>query len=324
MARKPINTGSNANVGDGDTLRAAFIKVEDNFTELYASPLFSGDILISGNEISATRSNDDLILRPSGTGSVKMDSLTVDDNIQITDNTIKTTVSNSDLELSASGTGTVLVRGNIDVNGGNIDDTVIGGSTAVAGTFTTATATTSATINNITISNNTITINASNTDLNLTANGSGNVSISGFKFPSSDGSTGQFLKTDGAGNLGFATAGTTLNHSDIADSTVTVSSSATAELNKFDSTVHRSARYFISVSDVTNNRFEFIEANLVFGPSADSTIEAFLTVFGSVTNHTTSLVTLSADVLNGEVRLLANTISNNAHVFKIQRVAIDV
>ncbi len=324
MARLPIDTGSNANAGDGDTLRAAMIKAEANFVELYASPLFSGDILISGNEISATRSNDDLVLKPSGTGSVTMNSLTVDSNIKITDNRIRTTTSDSSLDLSAAGTGKVVVSGNVDINGGNIDNTVIGATTAVAGTFTTATATTSATIKDVTISNNNISTNASNIDLNLTANGTGKVSISGFKFPTTDGSTGQFLKTDGSGNLGFATAGTSLSHSDIADSTVTVSSSATTELNKFDSTAHRSARYFISVSDATNNRFEFIEASLVFGPSADSSIEAFLTVFGSTTNHTTSLVTLSADVLNGEVRLLANTISNDAHVFKIQRVAIDV
>jgi hypothetical protein len=36
MAKKIINTGSSANRGDGDPLRTAFNKINDNFTELYA------------------------------------------------------------------------------------------------------------------------------------------------------------------------------------------------------------------------------------------------------------------------------------------------
>ena len=36
MAQKNINIGSSANKGDGDPLRTAFSKAEDNFTDLYA------------------------------------------------------------------------------------------------------------------------------------------------------------------------------------------------------------------------------------------------------------------------------------------------
>lgn len=36
MAQQTINIGSSANKGDGDPLRTAFDKVNDNFTELYA------------------------------------------------------------------------------------------------------------------------------------------------------------------------------------------------------------------------------------------------------------------------------------------------
>ena len=36
MAQKNINIGSSANKGDGDPLRTAFSKAEDNFTELYS------------------------------------------------------------------------------------------------------------------------------------------------------------------------------------------------------------------------------------------------------------------------------------------------
>ena len=47
---------------------------------------------------------------------------------------------------------------------------------------------------------------------------------------------GQFIKTDGSGNLSFATAGATLNNSDLADATTTVATSATSTLNQFDKT----------------------------------------------------------------------------------------
>ena len=83
MARIDLNVGTNANTGDGQTLRSAMQNVNTMFTELYESPLFSGDITVSGNNISANRSNDDLVLAPSGTGSVTAPKLVVDENRQL-------------------------------------------------------------------------------------------------------------------------------------------------------------------------------------------------------------------------------------------------
>ena len=195
MARINLNVGSNANDGTGDTLRAAMQNVNTMFTEIYASSLFDDGIQLSGNEIRATRSNDDLVLTPSGTGIVTMDSLTVDSNINITDNEIKTTVSNSDLKLTASGTGSVVIA-KADVNGGAIDNTTIGATTPAAGTFTTVTANTSATLDGVMIKDNTVSANESNADLELSGNGTGTVSINGITFPTSDGSANQELKTN--------------------------------------------------------------------------------------------------------------------------------
>ena len=323
MARITLNVGSNANDGTGQTLRSAMQDVNTMFTELYASPLFADGISISGNNISANRTNDDLVLSPSGTGSVVMEKLLVDSKISITDNEIQTTQSNSNLVLSASGTGSVVIA-NADINGGNIDNTVIGGTTPAAGTFTTLTVNGSMTMDGVTIADNTISANASNSDLELTGNGTGTVSLSGFKFPTADGTANQLLKTDGNGNLGFATAGATLNHSDINDNTTTVASSATTEIDSFASATYRSAKYFISISDATNDRYEIVEANLIHGPSADSTTEAYLTVFGSTTSHTDPLCTFTADIDDGNVRLLATNITSDSTVFKFQRTLIDL
>jgi len=327
MAQQTLNIGSTANDGTGDTLRAAMDKVNDNFNEIYASPIISDFITITGNEIRANRSNDDLVLEPSGSGVVTAPALTIDSNINITDNAIKTTQSNSDLILEPNGSGSVVIA-KVDINSGSIDNTVIGANTAVAGTFTTLTANTSASIDGVVISDNTITT-TSNADLELTGAGTGTVSIEGLKFPTSDGTTGQFLKTDGAGNLGFATATATLSHSDINDNTSTVASSATTVIDTFDSATYRSAKYYISISDTTNDRYEMVEANVVHGPSADSTTEAYITVFGELSNYSSDGSTLpiaqfSVDVLNGNVRLKATNITSDSTVFKFQRTTIDL
>ena len=182
------------------------------------------------------------------------------------------------------------------------------------------------TTDGVTITDNTISSNASNADLELSGNGTGTVSISGFSFPTADGSADQVLKTDGAGNIGFVTISSpsTLNHSEIGDNTATVATSATTVIDSWSSASYRSAKYFISISDVTNSRFEIVEATLVHGPSADSTTEAYITVFGSTTSHTIPLCTFTADIDDGNVRLLATNITSDSTVFKFQRTLIDL
>jgi len=62
-------------------------------------------------------------------------------------------------------------------------------------------------IGNITVTGATNTISSTNTNGNIviTPNGSGEVIIDGLVHPQADGTAGQFLKTDGSGNLDFAT-----------------------------------------------------------------------------------------------------------------------
>ena len=56
---------------------------------------------------------------------------------------------------------------------------------------------------NLDVNGNSI-VSTSNGNIAITPNGSGKVVIDGLSHPTSDGSTGQFLKTDGSGNLSFA------------------------------------------------------------------------------------------------------------------------
>ena len=190
------------------------------------------DNLTFNDSTISSSSNSNINITPGGTGVVNISNLTIDGEINITDNVIKTTNSNSDLVISPSGTGQV-VMSKADIDSGTIDNTVIGSSTAVAGTFTTLSTTAAITVDGITLDDNTISTNASNANLELTGNGTGGVTISGFVFPTSDGTDGQFIKTNGAGTLSFASAGASLSHSDIADASVTVSASSATQMDSF-------------------------------------------------------------------------------------------
>jgi hypothetical protein len=275
-----------------------------------------GSLTLSGNDITSS-SNADINITPGGTGTIVISDLTIDSNINITDNEIKATASNSNLEISPSGSGQVVIA-KADINSGTVDNTVIGGTTPLAGTFTTLTANTSAVIDGVTITDNTITSNASNAPLELTGNGSGGVTISGFTFPTTDGSSGQFISTNGLGVLSFATAGATLSYSDIADATTTVGTSTTTVINTFAKASYRSAKYFISITDATNTRYEIVEANVTHNGS-----DAFISTFGSTTNYTGGLAVFSAGVNGSNVEVKATNITADSCVFKFQRIAID-
>ena len=174
--------------------------------------------------------------------------------------------------------------------------------------------------------NNVITTNSSNADLELSGNGSGGVRISGFVFPTSDGSSGQALKTDGAGTLSFATVGATLNHSALADATTTVASSSQSVLNTFSASSYRSAKYYISITDAENTKYEFVEANVTHNGS-----DAFISTFGSTSNFepdgsssTATPVSFAADINSGNVRVLVTNPTNDSMVFKFQRLVMNV
>jgi hypothetical protein len=64
MAQQTINVGTNPNDGTGDTLRGAFIKTDDNFTELYSG---KQNTLISGTNIKTINSTSLL-----GSGNVSV------------------------------------------------------------------------------------------------------------------------------------------------------------------------------------------------------------------------------------------------------------
>ena len=134
------------------------------------------------------------------------------------------------MELDASGTGKI-VFGSIDLDGGSIDNVVIGGTTPAAGTFSSLsigdnTLSSSGTI----ITDNVVKAKLSNDNIEFTGSGTGSVIINGFTLPNSDGATGQFLRTDGSKTLTFQTVPIALGETQIQDAQNTIGFASTTEL----------------------------------------------------------------------------------------------
>jgi fibronectin-binding autotransporter adhesin len=167
MAQQTIGIGSSANDGTGDPLRTAFTKINTNFSELYgdtaeandlledASPQLGGNLDINGWNIVSARTNEDIVLVPSGTGGV------IASGIRLAGTTI-----------SADDSSTVNINEGLNVDGA----ATIEGAATLSSTLavTGATTLTTTTIDNLTIADNNIS-SGSNADINITPGGTGDV-----------------------------------------------------------------------------------------------------------------------------------------------------
>jgi hypothetical protein len=105
MAKQTIDLGTLGGAdGTGDSIRTAGAKINNNFTELYATSAVQSHIGMSQNEITSTQSNADIVLKPSGTGSISFPA------IKFNDNNIETTRTNDDLKFVPSGAGSFVVN----------------------------------------------------------------------------------------------------------------------------------------------------------------------------------------------------------------------
>ena len=385
MAKQTIDLGTLGGAdGTGDSIRTAGVKINSNFTELYATSAVQSQIGMSQNEITSTQSNADIVLKPSGTGSisfpaiqfndnniettrtnddikfvpsgtgsvkiesfsfndntlstnqsnadiqltpsgsgtVRMSQITIDSNVNINDNEIKSTSSNSDMILAANGAGSIKIS-SIDMAQGTIDNTVIGSTTPALATFNEITVPT-LNADAVRITDNKITLTRSNEDMEVNGLGTGLVIINNFSLPNQQGSTGQVLRTDGAGTLDWFTSPILLGISDIQDNRVTISfeetteidavtatgvhnriESGTAVINHFEPTKYDSAWYLAVNRDDVSDEFEVVKHSLCRGVTNDgSTTDAFVSSSASAQTGTNNHVVTTADRTDTLVRLL--------------------
>ena len=159
----------------------------------------------------------------------------------------------------------------------------------------------------------------SNDNLELSGSSSGTTTISGLSYPTINGTTNYVLKTNGNSTLSWTSSPITLSRSLITDGTATISSSSATVIDSFTAATYRSAKYHIQVVDATNSRYEIIEANITHDGS-----NAYVSTFGRTTNYSEDLISLSADINSGSVRLLGTINNSHSHVIKFVRRIINI
>ena len=195
-------------------------------------------------------------------------------------------------------------------------------------------------VDNITINGNAITSTDSNGNITITPNGSGKVILDGLSHPTSDGSAGQFLKTDGSGNLSFGTVVSTLSlaadtgsndsvstgetitftggegiDTVVSDNTITISAENASDSNKGVATFN-TASFAVSSGDVTIKAAGVTNAQLA-GSIANSklvndgiTIGSDDTSLGGTITDLNGLTSIDVDNITLDGNTLSTTNSN--------------
>ena len=154
--------------------------------------------------------------------------------------------------------------------------------------------------------------------------GSGGLVIANgaISFPTSDGTSGQVLVTDGNGVVSFADQTTISATSAVGvhathTSNTKIHTSATAVVvDSFPTSSYRSAKYMIQVDNTDNtNEFQTSEALLVHNGSA-----TFMTEYGQVATGAT-IATIDSDISEGRVRLIVTPLKTNTKI-NVTRLAV--
>ena len=152
-------------------------------------------------------------------------------------------------------------------------------------------------------------VSASNGNISITPNGSGKVILDGLSHPTSDGSAGQFLKTDGSGNLAFATVTTDLS----GDSTPQLGGNLDVNGNSIVSASNGNIA-------ITPNGSGKVVLDGLSHPTADGSSGQVLTTdgagnlsFTSKTVDTTNLVDDTTPQLGGDLDINGNTIVSTSN-----------
>ena len=259
-------------VGTGDSPQFTGIEL-GHASDTTITKASSGDLNIEGNIIYRAGGTD-VPVSDGGTGASTL-----------TDNAV----------LTGTGSSAITAEGNLSFNGSTL------AVTGAATVSTTLGVTGASTLDGVTVTDNTISSNASNANLEISANGSGKVSISGLLWPTSDGSNGQALVTDGAGTLSFGTVSGASPSDDTtavakADKLITTTARV---VDAWHETFLDSALYYVVSSDHVN---EQISVNKISVCHNDTT--SFYNVSGT-SNDGTATTAFSTDISNSMVRLKA-------------------
>jgi hypothetical protein len=216
------------NVNNANTLNVGTVSSTTVTATSVSTDLLSVDnIDIDGNTISSSNTNGDILIDANGTGTVVMEGLSypaidgtngqaiitdgagnltfgsASGGANLTADTLTSLTVNGDLTLSGNGAGIVCVDDDLNVD--TITSKTTDNDLVLSGDGLGVVCIADSLKADIIISN------ISNGNLSLSGNGTGTVVIEGISYPVTDGSNGQLLSTDGAGNLTFKSAEIGLN-----------------------------------------------------------------------------------------------------------------
>ena len=227
-----------------------FLKTDGSGTLSFAN-LSLGDLTIIGSTISVP-SNADLTLDPSGTGNIKLNATTdITGSATITTTTTDDSLTVTTTENSNSAAPVITLKrnsgspadadylGRIKFKGENDADQEVQYGSISAKILDASDGTEDGALefNVKKAGSNNIAVRINSDEVKL-LNGTG-LEVAGINYPSSDGSAGQFMQTDGSGNLSFASVsvgdfsfvGSTMSSPSNADITLDPSGSGDVKLN---------------------------------------------------------------------------------------------
>ena len=111
--QQQINYGAAVNDGQGDSLRTAFIKTDENFDNIWLAGPVGSNITITNNTIQANNTNGNLILSPNGIGAIQTNSRL----LPRLNNTYDFGSTTLKYRTGYFGTGGLVVDGNVSITG---------------------------------------------------------------------------------------------------------------------------------------------------------------------------------------------------------------
>ena len=121
--QQQIDYGAAANDGQGDPLRTAFIKTDDNFDAIWATGPVGSNITIVNNTVQSNNVNGNIVLRPNGVGMIQANAAVIPNATNLRD------LGTADLRFRAAYIGT----GGLDAAGNITGDYILGNGAFITG-----------------------------------------------------------------------------------------------------------------------------------------------------------------------------------------------
>jgi hypothetical protein len=136
---------------------------------------------------------------------------------------------------------------------------------------------------------------------------------SSITYPTSDGTSGQFIKTNGSGGLSFDDAG------GLTEGNLTTTATTQTTLDSWSTSTYRSSKYQIQASDSTSGEYHVIEIQTIHNGTT-----AYHVQYGEMHTGSSPLATFTVDINIGTLRLRVTPASTNSTVFKFKKIELVV